>query len=229
MKSVLVGIMLLCMSAYAKERIISVTGHCEVKDRFDRYRVSVMVENQNMDQLKASSLMEKRNNEIVSKIKDLKLTNVNLVTEEYGLNPVREWEKNKQVFKGYKARARLSIEFSNEKNLSKVLSTLSKLKPDEVSGPQNFFSKEKTNDLNNQCLVMALKDAKAKAKLMAKTLDASISKVHRIQESANNEAPQVPMFRAKSMAMSADLESAPQIEVGESRFVKDVYVEFELD
>src|SRR5690606_4437056 len=127
------------------------------EDSFDRYRVTVMVENQDMDQAKASSLLEKRNNEVLKRVKELKLSDLNLITEEYGLNPVREWEKNKQVFKGYKARARVAIEFSDEKNLGKLLSTLSSLKTDEILGPENFFSQEKEKELNNKCIVMALK------------------------------------------------------------------------
>src|SRR5690606_5633298 len=132
-----------------------VTGHCDVEEAFDRYRVAVMVENQQMDQGKASSLMEKRNNEIIKKVKALKLSDLNLVTKEYGLTPVREWEKSKQVFKGYRARAVLAIEFSSEKNLGKLLEALSSLKPDQIIGPNNFFSLTKEKELNNKCLVMA--------------------------------------------------------------------------
>lgn len=229
MRSILLGLLIVSTQALAAKRLISVTGHCDIEDSFDRYRVTVMLENQNMEQARATSLLEKRNNEALKKIKALKLSDLNLVTKEYGLTPVREWEKNKQVFKGYKARARVAIEFSDEKNLGKLLSTLSALKPDEITGPENFFSKEKEKELNNKCLVMALKDAKDKAQLMTKTLGTSIGKVHRIQEQAQTQHQPIPIYRAKSMAMSANMESAPQIEIGKSHFIKNVYVEFELD
>lgn len=226
MRSILLVFLCLLAGCVAKKRIISVSGHCDIQDRFDRYKVIAIIEHQDMNQAKASSNVEAKNNELINAVKKLGLENLNLVTLAYELQPIREWENHKQVFKGYKAYSSLAIEFSDEKSIGKLLKRLTTLKLDQINGPDRFFSKEKSKALNNKCLVIALEDAKAKAKLMANTLEANIAKVHRIDEkrSPSPDNPR-PMYMAKSMRT----ESAPQIELGVTSFVKDIFVEFELD
>ena len=225
MKYTLFVFLFLLTACVAKKRIISVSGHCDIQDSFDRYKITATIEHQDMDQSRASANVKSRNNELISSVKELGLKDLNLVTLAYELQPIRQWENRKQVFKGYKANSTLAIEFSDEKNIGKLLSLLTSLKLDQISGPDKFFSKEKNKALNDKCLVIALKDAKDKAKLMAKTLDASVEKVHRINEQQSSPQAPRPMYMAKAMRA----ESAPQIELGKTSFTKDVFVEFELN
>lgn len=212
--------------SFASTKLISVTGECSVSGVPDRFRISASLFNENMDQLKASKDLDKRNNETIKKIKDLKLKDLNLRTVDYGLHQIRVWENNKQVFKGYKASTTLHIEFSDKEKIGETLGSLTSLKVDDINGPDTFFSNSKKEELVNECLVMALKNAENKAKLMAKTLNAKIKKVHRIQE---NKFDNIGVPRESFMLKTAQMNSAPQIEVGTSEFRKEIFVEFELD
>src|SRR5690606_28960033 len=104
MKTVLVGLSTFFMitNLFAADRLVKVSGSCEIKDTFDRYRVTIVVENTAKNQTDASSNVQKRNDEALAKVKGMNLSHLDLTTLEYGLNPVREWEKNVMVFKGYK-------------------------------------------------------------------------------------------------------------------------------
>lgn len=226
MKTVLVGLMsfLVITNIQAASRLVKVSGTCEIKDVYDRYRVSIVIETTDKNQTIASSKVQTRNDEALAKVKGMNLLDLELRTLEYGLTPVREWEKNQMVFKGYKARSHISIEFSDSKRIGELLGVLAGLKLDEINGPSSFFSQTKEKMLNDKCLVEALTNAKAKADLMAKTLNTKIKRVNTIEE---NQTTARPPQLTKMMMATAEMAS-PQIELGTTEFKKEVYVEFEL-
>ena len=96
------------------QRQVSVSGECNHLVTPDRGAIVVTIEYQNIDLGKATKDATIGYQKVLDAVKKLDLKNANLQTSEYSVNQVTEWENNKQVNKGFKARNGFAC--SNKRN-----------------------------------------------------------------------------------------------------------------
>ncbi len=217
-------------SADAPPRTVSVSGTCIRNVVPDRAAILLPAEAKDADARRAQIAATKQYEAIRSKIVALKLPDAELMTAEYTSEEIREWEKDRQVSKGFRTRITLRVETSDPARLGEVVEIAARESIKQASGLQLFVSSKRMLAERTACLKEAAEQARVKGDSLAKSLGAKLGEVMTIQESSGPgyEAPPSPMFRG-AMAMDvAAQKAAPAIEPGKTEIVASVQVSFGL-
>jgi uncharacterized protein YggE len=212
-------------SAFAKEPQITVQGSCEMKVVPDRGSLSFTAENQFKDQKEAVAKTTEQINSLKKMIEELKLAELELKNSQYNVFPVREYEKERVVEKGYRASLTLEVTTSDIPRLGETIAKASSAGIVNVGSLMTFLSLEKGQQEYLRCLDVASDDARGKAKRLAKNLGFKIGDVISLNENPQVERQPMPMYAAmKTMADSAPT----QIEAGTQKFSTNIQVTFSI-
>jgi hypothetical protein len=219
----------LCSTAFALERQVSVTGSCTHQVTTDRGSITVTADVRD-DSLKSAIKKATHQYErVLDAVKKLKLENADLHTVEYNVGEVREWEKNKTVFKGYRARIGLSVSTSDIQRLGEVMDIAAREEIRDIGSLNTFLSDEKILKEQDLCLKEAAEHAKSKAEKLANTLGASLGPVVTLLESNVTTPPRlIPMPMMKAMAEAQAVSAPAPVEGGKQEVTATVNVSFEL-
>ena len=225
---IIFGLLLLSGSAIAAMDIpqIQVQGNCEMKVIPDRGMITFMAENQSKDQQVAVKKTTDQINKLKNLIQELKLSDVELKNTGYAVYPVREWEKDKIVEKGFRSALTLEVITSDIPRLGDAISKASMAGITNVGKLETFLSPEKSQSEYLKCLDIAAEDARAKAKQLGKKLGFKVGDVININEVPTIEKP-FQMERAMLKTGMADTAST-QIEAGSQKFSTNIQVTFSI-
>lgn len=226
-------ILLAAGSAFAgDERRITVSGQCKRQVPPDRGAVVLVAENRDKDLKTAAKKTTDAYNRLLESVKRLKLEEVQIETSEYVLNEIREWEKDRSVFKGYRARMGLDISTSQIQRLGEVVLLGAQQEVQETGQLRTFLSGELIQKETQVCLRDAVEVARQKAQKMAESAGVRLGGVVAIHESSGStfDSPMPrPMLEGMTLKARAasDLE-APSIEGGKKTIQANVTVVFEI-
>lgn len=209
-------------------RVVSVSGACIRNVIPDRGAIVVIVDAKDADSRRAQTSATRQYESLRTKIASLKLPDGELSTSEYLSEEIREWEKDRQVSKGFHTRIGLRVETSDVGRLGEVIEIASRDGIHDLSGLQLFASTKKLLEEKMGCLKEASEQAKAKAESLAKALGAKVGEVLTIQENASPDSPSPPPMPRGMMAMAAKSVAVPQIEPGKIEISTAVQVSFGL-
>lgn len=165
-------------------RTVSVTGTCNRRVTPDRGSITVTAEALEMD-LQASA---KKSTETYEKMKadilKLKLDKAELRTVEYSLQELKEWEKNKNVFKGFRSRMGLQVATASTARLGEVIEIAARHGVRDVGSLRTYLSEERQLQEHVACLEEAAKNAQARAEKLASSLGAKVGPVLDVSESS---------------------------------------------
>jgi uncharacterized protein YggE len=220
---------LLSFSVLASKDIpqIQVQGNCEVKVIPDRGRITFLAENQSKDQKEAVKKTTEQINELKEAIEELKLKNLELNNSAYAVYPVREWEKEKVIEKGFRATLSLEVTTSEISRIGEAMMKASKVGITNVGELQTFLSLEKSQDEYLKCLDIAADDAKNKAVQIGKKLGFTIGNVISINEVPMTQPPTQIGAVMKAMSDEASVGST-QIEYSSQKFATNIQVTFSI-
>jgi uncharacterized protein YggE len=220
---------LLSFSALASKDIpqIQVQGNCEVKVIPDRGRITFLAENQSKDQKEAVKKTTEQINDLKEAIEELKLKNLELNNSAYAVYPVREWEKEKVIEKGFRATLSLEVTTSEISRIGEAMMKASKVGITNVGELQTFLSLEKSQDEYLKCLDIAADDAKNKAVQIGKKLGFTIGNVISLNEVPMTQPPTQIGAVMKAMSDEASLGST-QIEYSSQKFATNIQVTFSI-
>lgn len=226
-------VLIISTSAFADsdlEKTISVTGSCKKNILPDRVSVTLTIEQLNKNQKVSSEKASEKYNKLLKRIKKMKLKDAEYSTTEYRVFPHKPWENRKQVFKGYKTRIGLRVSTSEMDKSGKLLSLGNDIGQDFVSGPDSFVSDSLYDKTYRDCLKVAMKDAKAKAKIIAQTASRKLGRVLAVSETQRNIGQQPrPMYKAARMEMmAAGAPVTPKIEFGKDKIHVTLSVFFDI-
>lgn len=207
---------------------IQVQGNCEMKVIPDRGMISFTAENQAKDQKDAVKKTNEQINKLKDAIKELKLDDIELKNTNYSVYPVREWEKEKMVNKGFRASLTLEVVTSDIPRIGETMMKASAVGITNVGSLSTFLSLEKSQKEYLKCLDVAADDAKAKAQQLGKKLGFKIGNVISLNEVPQmNPVPQPEYATMKTMGAMGD--SAPtRIEAGTQQYSTNIQVTFSI-
>jgi uncharacterized protein len=215
------------------EKTINVSGSCKQSILPDRVSVTLTIEELNKEQKASSDKATEKYNELLAKIKKMKLKDAEYETVEYSVFPHNPWENNKQVFKGFKTRMSLKVSTSELNKSGELLTVGNSLGQNAVQGPHPFVSDALFDKTYRDCLSVAMKDAFEKATMLAKSAKRKLGKVIAVHEGQGGESRPMPMLKAMRGApemMAMDAASAPpEIEFGKDKINVRLNVFFEMD
>jgi uncharacterized protein YggE len=216
------------------QRQVAVEGVCNRMVSPDRGSITLTVEYQNMDLSKAAKDAADSYERLSSAIKKLKLDNLNMRSSEYTVYEVKEWEKDKQVNRGFRARMGLWVSTSDIQKIGEVIAIASREKVKNVDSLQTYLSDEKQLQEEIACLDSAAKNARLKAEKLAGALGAQLGPVLTMNESGRSMPtwPR-PMMMQKAFAVRGAMamdsaEAAPSVEAGQQSLSLQVQVAFGL-
>ncbi|MFP5492609.1 MAG: SIMPL domain-containing protein [Bacteriovoracia bacterium] len=221
--------LLLIASTQAATRTVNVQGRCEIKVTPDRASLELKMEKTLSDPAAAVNEVTKKIEAARAEIKKMNLAHLELRTTHFQVSPHREWENNKNVFKGHRASMGLEVITSDIAKLGGVMAMAAKQGLNGTDGFRPFLSLEKSRTEYLKCLDVASQDALKKAQQLAKSLDAKVGEVESISESAPVIHRPQPMYSAMmdGAAMEKSV-AAPTIDVGEETFSTTLQVSFKL-
>lgn len=205
---------------------IQVQGKCDMKVIPDRGSISFTSENQSKDQKEAVKKTTAQIEALKEAIKDLKLADIELKNSQYNVYPVREYEKDRVVEKGYRASLSLELTTSEISRIGEAMMKASKAGVVNVGQLTTFLSLEKSQKEYLKCLDVAAEDAKAKAQQLGKKLGFKVGDVIALNEVP--ETPRAPVPVGMMMKSMADESAAPQIETGTQNYSTNIQVTFSI-
>jgi uncharacterized protein YggE len=237
MKTLLFRLPVLCALLHCStvlasvDRQVSTSGSCNRIATPDRGQVTMTAEAQDRDLQAAARKATQLYERALSAVKRLDLEAPEFRTVEYNLGEVREWQKDKLVSKGFKARIGLQISTSSIQKLGDVIAIGAREELKDISGMTTYLSPEKLKKEHFACLQEASEDARSKAQKLSESLGAHLGEVLTISESYNEPARPRPMMGVNESSAPMAAKSVvppPSIEAGQQELSVNVQATFGL-
>ena len=204
-------------------RMITVNGEGQVQVDPDRAVLSFAVETNNKDLDEAKRDNDQRSRKLIATIKAMRIDPKDLRTDQLEVEPRYQGYPAKD-FQGYYVRNGFTLTLRDLAKFEDVYDAVLRSGAEYVTGFR--FESSKADELKARARELALKDAREKAKAMARTLDQSIGRPLTIQESSGQVSPWTHAFGVAAMKGMAD--PGPAIATGQISVKADVTVAFEL-
>ena len=208
---------------------ISVSGKGEVVVKPDISTVSFGVTVENLDVAKAQTEAATKMNNIIDTLKKSGIDEKDIKTTNYSIYPRYDYAKvgmmypsGRQVLSAYVISQNVEVKIRDISKAGDILSEVGKLGVTDVSGLN--FSLDKSEAKQDEARNLAIEDAKAQAKVLAKSLGVKLVRITSFSE--NNYAP---YYSAKVMAAPMmDSAGAPELPVGENKITSNVTITYEI-
>jgi len=211
---------------------ITVAGTGEVVVKPDIATVSFGVIAENLDVSKAQTDSATKINKIIDFLKtkgvdekDIKTTNYNIYPR-YDYGPVTQIYpyNSKQTLAAYVVSQTVEVKIRKIADAGAILSGVGEFGVTDVSGLT--FSVDNQDTVKDQARDLAIQDAKAQAKVLAKGLGVKLVRITSFSEGGNYPI-MYSMDKAVATGMGGD-SVAPQIPVGENKITSNVSITYEI-
>lgn len=215
-------------TAAAEERIstISVNGEGVVEVAPDRATISVGVVTRDKNAAKVQNDNSRIASEIIKAVAALGIDKKNIRTGNYSFHQYYRQENNKRVADGYEANNTVTIIVDDLNLVGKVIDTSLSHGANNIDSLE--FGIKNKSALQNDAIRLAVRDARAKAEVVAAELGKNIIGVKNVAvNSGYISAPRANKMFAAQMEMDMAIETP--IESGTLTCNANVHVEFEID
>lgn len=218
-------------SSWAKDRDVAVSGTCTRKATTDQASLTLTADFQDTDLNEAIRKATHAYTRASEAIQRIGLPDAELKTTEYSVNEVREWDKDKSVFKGFRARMGLRVATSDVAKMGQVISIAAREDIHDVSELTTSLSVKKLRSEQGLCLKEAALNARDKAEKLASALNTRVAEVLTITETSSDSLPPRPirpMMREQLAApMSAEV-APPAVQSGTQEVTVTIQAVFAL-
>ncbi len=169
----------------------------------------------------------KKINALHAELLKLDIPKKDITTTQYNVYPVYDWANNRQNLRAYSVDQNISLKIRDFDKIPKVLKLIGELGLNQVGGLS--FDVENIDIFEQEARTNALKNAKEKAKALAKEAEVKLGRV--ISFSENNSVPPPYMPYYKSYAMEAGMLSdvpAPTVQPGNQEITVQVTISYEI-
>jgi uncharacterized protein YggE len=205
--------------------LITVSGMGSVTAKPDLAKVDVGVfsEGQSVSAVQGDSTSKM--NAMIDALKTLGITDADIQTSNYNLQPKIDWSDNKQRVIGYTLTQTVNVKVRDLAKVGDVLESATSHGANQIYGVQ--FTIDDPTSIQDEARVKAIKEAQKKADALADAVGLHIVKVVSFSEAGGFEPPYPMQYAAGDLA-SAVKNVAPQIEAGSLDVKMNVSVTFEV-
>ncbi|EGO65100.1 SIMPL domain-containing protein [Acetonema longum] len=229
MKKILIVLTLSCLltvpafAAEAAKSLVQVSGSSQQEINPDIARLTLTIKTVNTDLEAAKRENTKNSNQLLAKLKALGLTDAQIKTATYHVEPVYSYEKDRlPKLKGYNITNSLEITSPIEKT-GLLVSEATAAGANEIGSIR--FEAANENDAKDAALKEAMADALRKAKVIASALNKRVSNVTQVNESGVYYRP----LMLESRAAKAEDAAGPVIPAGKVTVSANVQMTVELE
>jgi len=215
--------------------VITVQGTGEVSSAPDMAQITFTVTESAKDVAAAQAAATKKNDEALSVLKELSISDKDIKTLGYNVSPKYSYDQpcgpgvfcpqragGTPTIIGYDVSQTIEVRVRDTAKVGEVLQGLGEKEVQNTSGPNFMIDDE--DGVQNEARAKAIEQARAKAKQLAKELGVRLGSV--VSYSENGVYPQPMMYGAKSGVMMEA--SAPTLPVGENMTSVTVSVTYEI-
>ncbi len=217
---------------YTNPRTISITGIGEVSavPNISTINFTIRSTNSSNDTQTLQDEIAKKADSVFAKLKELGIEKKDLQTSNYSVNPRYSYKDGLSTVVGYEASESVNVKIRNTENVSKVLNILAAEKVTEVYGPN--FDVDDIQKVKDDARDLAIKDAKDKAKELARSLGVKIKRIVGYSDDTGNYAPAPMMYSAKAEVMNqagGAMGRDANIAEGEQKVNSTVTITFQIE
>ena len=180
-----------------------------------------------------------RVNSALKAVKDAGIKDKDIKTTSYSINPHYEYQTEtctsgvckpgKSVLTGYDVSQSTEVKIRDLSKAGSIFSTIGSLNVDNVNGLT--FTIDDIESVKASARAKAITDAQSKAKLLAKQLGVSITRIISFNDSGDQSMPYARNmgYDVMSVKTSAAPSVAPEISTGEQKVTSSVTITYEIE
>jgi len=213
---------------------ITFTGKGEVVVKPDIATVSFGVTAENIDVAKAQTEATTKMNAIIDLLKskgvaekDIKLTNYNIYPryDYVQASALYPYNPGKQVLAAYVVSQTVEVKIRDISKAGEILSGVGEFGVTDVSGLT--FTVDNEEVVKDQARDLAITDAKAQAKTLAKSLGVRLVKITNFSENGNYPV-YYEMNKSMALGIGGGDAAVPQVPMGENKITSNVSITYEI-
>ncbi|MEI6191216.1 MAG: SIMPL domain-containing protein [bacterium] len=211
---------------------ITFTGKGEVVVKPDIATVSFGVTAENLDVAKAQTEATTKMNKIIDLLKnkgvaekDIKLTNYNIYPRYDYLQAQIYPYTGKQTLAAYVVSQTVEVKIRDISKAGEILSGVGEFGVTDVSGLT--FTVDNEEVVKDQARDLAITDAKAQAKTLAKSLGVRLVKITNYSENGNYPV-YYEMNKSMALGMGGSDAAVPQVPMGENKITSNVSITYQI-
>lgn len=216
--------------------IISVEGSGEVLAVSDIASLSVNISKEGKTAKEAQDLLNESITKTLEYLKEKNIDEKDIKSEYGGLSPKYSYEqtpcytypcpsKDPKIV-GYNATQSIVVKVREVDNASDIRTGLADIGITNISGPT--FSIDDEEGYKNQARSLAITEARAKAKILAKDLGVKLGKVVSFYENGDGRYDGMMLESKTMMGTGANVASAPILPKGENKINSNVTITYEI-
>ena len=150
-------------------RVIAVTGECNTKIQRNKFSITFDIKSLDKDAVVSMRDVQNAADEVVKHIKKIDDKTLEIQTKDISSYEKTKWEKNTQVSLGIESEIRLEIMTKQKETITAILGGMPAVKNAKIL-PQrmiNFSSRSAIDAAMEECLQLAMADARNKASAIA--------------------------------------------------------------
>jgi uncharacterized protein len=184
MKRLLIILFCSCFyNMYSQENlsVLAVSGEAKLLVMPDITVINIDLNSTNLDYSQAIKDLQKKTDDLKSFLKNKGITTKYFKSEAFQVDKQYAYDKGTRKYEGYNAKLSIKLEFLNNNDLANMI--INAIGSSNVDAEINInfeISTISQDSINNRLIEAAIKDAKIKANLIAKSTDQKISKIERI-------------------------------------------------
>jgi hypothetical protein len=207
-------------------KTISISGEGKVLAKPDIGQVSLSVVTQASTVAAAVSGNNDKMNKINQAMKDLGISEDDLKTTAYNINPSYQYTSGKSVIIGYEVNQSLAVKIRDLDKTSQILEKAASLGANQVGSLS--FTIDDAEKIKEEAREKAIVNAKEKADNLAKALGVNLGRVVGFDESSGGGTP-IPMYDSMlGRGGGGEIAPAPTVSVGQNEIVVNVNLQYEV-
>lgn len=218
--------------------VISINGKGEVMALRDTGSFSFSIVEEGKTVKEAQDKASLKVNKILDAVKDMEVLEKDIRNDSYSFYPKYEYgvqplctptycPPSKQKLVGYEVNQSISVKVKKTADAGLILTKVGELGATNVSGLN--FEVDDMDKVNAEARDLAVKDAKEKAEVLAKSLGVRLRKIVNFQESGSYPPVAYGGVMMKAEAIMADASLAPQIPMGEDKVISNITITYEVE
>ena len=213
-------------AAETKVPTLSVNGEGIVEAAPDRAAISIGVVTQDKDAAHAQSANAKAAQDVINSIVALGVDRKNINTSDYSFRPTYHQDANRQsILNGYEVRNTVHVMLNDLELVGKVIDTALNHGANNIDSLD--FGIKNRKKLQDEALLLAIRDARQRADLVARELGKTITGVQDVSINLGGVGA-MRMNKMYAMAAMADMESSTPIEAGTLSCSASVHIIYTL-
>lgn len=161
---------------------IIIAGKGIIKAAADVAYIMIGVERTEATATQAQKVVAKKMNNVLSSLRKMGIAKDKIETSRINLSPKYKYDRGQRTLVGYTANNEIKVTIDKLENLGKIIDTSISAGATNVNRVR--FTIKDEAPLKRAALQLAVKDAKAKAEIIATTAGLVLSKIKSIQEAA---------------------------------------------